>query len=112
LKKPPISIAKGAPATLSRPARDQWRRYVHEYLITDAHGLFLLEQAMLAYDRVLEAQAAVKRDGMTTPGRDGQPRSHPALVVERDARAQMLMALKHLNLDLEPVKPIGRPPGR
>lgn len=100
------------PAILSRPARDQWRRYVREYDIGDTHGLFLLEQAMLAFDRMREAAAAVARDGAVKLDRFGMPRAHPSLVVERDARAAMLAALRALNLDLEPIKPMGRPPGR
>jgi P27 family predicted phage terminase small subunit len=112
MKKPPLSIDRRPPATLSRPAKDQWRRYVREYFISDTHGLFLLEQAMMAYDRMTEATEAIKRDGAVNMDRFGQPRAHPSLVVERDARAAMLAALRALNLDLEPVKPIGRPPGR
>ncbi len=40
-----------------------------------------------------------------------QRKPHPLLAAERDARAQMLAALKALNLDLEPLKDRGRPPG-
>jgi glutathione S-transferase len=44
--------------------------------------------------------------------RFGQPKPHPLLATERDARAQFLAALKALNLDLEPLRDrVGRPGG-
>jgi hypothetical protein len=44
--------------------------------------------------------------------RFGQLRAHPAVAIERDARDQMLRALKLLNLDIEPLRGrVGRPAG-
>jgi hypothetical protein len=59
------------------------------------------------------AQEAIERDGMTVLDRFGQRKAHPLLPAERDARAQMLAALRALNLDVEPLheRP-GRPAGR
>ncbi len=97
------------PAALSRPAKDQWRRYMDAYAIDDEHGRFLLGIAMEAYGRMREAAAIVKRDGASTKDRFGMPRSHPSLIVERDARAAMVAALRQLNLDVLPVQKPGRP---
>ena len=85
MKKPSSTKPSNAPATLSRPARDLWRKYVARYAIDDVHGLFLLEQAMAAFDRMNEAAAAVARNGAVKLDRFGMPRAHPSLVVERDA---------------------------
>ena len=49
---------------------------------------------------------------MIARGSKRQPRAHPLLAVERDSRAQMLAAMKALNLDLEPPRDgPGRPGG-
>ncbi|RIK45852.1 MAG: hypothetical protein DCC58_05080 [Chloroflexi bacterium] len=101
------------PKHLSAEARRWWRRLVSEYDITDEAGLLLLLAALEAFDRMRDAQAEIGRDGIVTLDRFGQRKPHPACVIERDARAQMLAALRALNLDLEPVRDApGRPPGR
>jgi hypothetical protein len=83
-----------------------------EYSIADPAGLLLLQAALEAFDRVRGAQKAIGEDGLLSRGSKRQPRAHPLLAVERDARAQMLAALKALNLDLEPLRDRpGRPPG-
>ena len=44
--------------------------------------------------------------------RYGQLKAHPAVNIERDARAAMLAALKAMNLDVEPLRDRpGRPGG-
>jgi hypothetical protein len=49
---------------------------------------------------------------MTVADRFGQPKVHPAVLIERDARGQMLAALRDLHLDLEPLRDRpGRPAG-
>ena len=59
-----------------------------------------------------EAQAAIKEEGPQVKDRFGQSKAHPLLVVERDARSQMLQGLKALNFDLEPLQDRpGRPAG-
>lgn len=84
-----------------------------EYDIGDEAGLLLLQTGLEAFDRMRNCQAAIKRDGQMVRDRFGQMKSHPLLPAERDARSQMLAALKALNLDLEPLheKP-GRPAGK
>jgi hypothetical protein len=37
---------------------------------------------------------------------------NPACTIERDARQGLLAALRALNLDVAPLKPLGRPGGR
>jgi hypothetical protein len=66
-----------------------------------------------SFDRMREAQAMLRKDGITLTDRFGQVKQHPATLVERDSKALMVRQLKALNLDLEPVhdRP-GRPGGK
>jgi P27 family predicted phage terminase small subunit len=101
-----------APSNLSKEAQRLWREIVSEYGITDKAGLLLLATCLEAFCRMREAQAVLTKEGLVITDRFGQHKSHPACVTERDSRSQMLMAMKMLNLDLEPLKDSpGRPPG-
>lgn len=102
-----------APAHLSKEAKAWWDSIVNEYDIQDQAGRLILQTGLEAFDRMRLAQGLLKKEGMTTVDRFGQPKAHPATTVERDSRAAMLGALKQLNLDLEPLndRP-GRPAGR
>src|SRR5688572_1775028 len=100
------------PRALSTEARRRWRELVAEYGIQDAAGLQVLTTYAEAFDRMRSAQVRIDKEGATFTDRFGQPRPHPLLAAERDARAQMLAALKLLNLDVEPLRDRpGRPGG-
>jgi P27 family predicted phage terminase small subunit len=101
--KPTRSDAK-PPKTLSVEARRRWRELQQAYAITDPAGMQILSTGLEAFDRMKQCQAAIGRDGMTITDRFGQPKAHPLLAAERDARAQYLAALKSLNFDLEPIR--------
>ena len=97
---------------LSKEAKKIQDAILKEYDINDEAGLAILKTGMESYDLMQKSQKIVERDGLTVAGDRGGIKAHPLLAVIRDSRGQFLMALKHLNLDLEPVKGIGRPPGR
>ena len=83
-----------------------------DYDIEDSAGLLLLGAAAECVGRIEQARALVEKDGPLIPDRFGVPRPHPMLAVEHDARAQLLLTLKQLHLDLEPLEPRpGRPDG-
>lgn len=97
---------------LSQEASDLKAGLLKEYDISDEAGLAILNTAMEAFDLMHDAQAVIDAQGLTVAGDRGNLKAHPLLNVVRDSRAQFLMALKHLNLDLEPLRPgPGRPPG-
>ena len=96
---------------LSAEARDWQTRIRTAYGLTDDAGLLLLQTAAEAFDRMRGCQAAVTKDGATVPDRFGQLKPHPLLATERDARSQMLAALKALNLDIEPLRDRAGNPG-
>ena len=101
-----------APKTLSREAARWWRKLVAEYAIEDEAGFLMLQTSLEAFDRMREAQGVLKEDGLVVTDRWGQRKAHPLVTVERDSRAQMLAALKQLNLDVEPLRSgPGRPSG-
>ena len=105
-------FVKLPPKTLSPEARGWWRRLCREYGIEDAGGCLLLQTALESLDRLREAQKSIAKDGAVTTDRFGQQKAHPLLAAERDARAQMLMALKQLNLDVEPLRDRPGRPGK
>ncbi len=101
------------PKGLSREAKGWWRKLIAEYTIEDEAGFLVLATALEAFCRMRQAQAALDKDGLVVTDRFGQKKSHPLTTVERDSRAQMLAALKALNLDVEPLRNTpGRPGGR
>ena len=100
------------PAHLSQEARKIFKDLCADYCIKDAAGLRILRVTCEAFDRAQEARATIDKDGITVIDKAGQIKPHPLLPIERDARAAFLAGLKALHLDLEPIKGIGRPPGR
>lgn len=101
-----------APKHLSAEARKWWDAIAEEYGIQDNGGRLLLQTALEAFDRMKSAAKRIDKDGAAVEDRFGQVKPHPLLPAERDSRAQMLAALKQLNLDIEPLRDMrGRPPG-
>lgn len=99
---------KRPPKTLKSEARRLWREVVSEYQIEDSTGLLILQTALEAFDRMRQAQNIIAAEGPTCLDRFGQKKAHPLLTVERDSRSQMLQAFKALNLDIEPLRDLGR----
>lgn len=98
---------------LSAEATAWWKRLIAEFSIDDDAGLLLLETALVAFDRMREAQRLIVKHGALIRDRWNQLKPNPACVIERDSRAAMLATLKQLNLDVEPLRDrIGRPAGR
>src|ERR1700730_11603229 len=112
MKKPTMTEHIRPPKWLSRAAQKWWRRLRDDFGIEDSAGVALLTAAAEALDRTREAEAQVKAEGLTVLDRWQQAKPHPCVGVARDSRAQMMAALKALRLDIEPVKAVGRPPGR
>ena len=102
-----------APGHLTKVAKTFWRQIQSEYRISDGAGLRILTNACECMDRAEAAREQIKKEGLTVKNRLGTSVVNPLCNVERDARSGMLQSLKHLNLDLEPLrdKP-GRPGNR
>ena len=108
-KKPPAP--EGVPLGLSDDAARWWASLQADFPLSDSAGRLLLETALRAFDRAEEARRMVEAEGAVVRDRFEQPGPHPAIRIERDSRAQMLTALKALNLDIAPARPPGRPSG-
>jgi len=97
------------PLHLNRPGKRLFRLISKEYGITDAGGIALLVRACECQDRLAAAWEIIAQEGEITKDRYGNARLHPAMSLEKDARAGFLQAMKQLNLDVEPLKSPGRP---
>jgi hypothetical protein len=111
---PPLSIV--APGDGSAPPRKLgvhgmwlWDATMAEYDIADVGGRELLVQACAALDRAEALREAIDRDGEVITTEKG-PKAHPALRDELASRAFVTRTLERLGLNVEAVKPPGRPP--
>ena len=99
------------PAGLSDESRKWFKKIATEYQIDDSGGLLLLGTLCETIDRLRKAQAIIEAEGETIIDRFGQVKAHPLLAIENNARIGLLACIRQLNLDLEPLKAIGRPGG-
>jgi hypothetical protein len=93
------------PKHLAATERRLFADTVREFSIDDAPGLCLLMQACEAHQLARECREIVARDGLMVDGK-----AHVLLVTLRDARKAFAVLMRQLELDVEPKKPIGRPP--
>jgi len=91
------------PKHLSVEGRRMWSKLLDEFALDDAAGLALLQAACEARDRSQQARQMIAKDGLVLEDRFGQQKAHPACAIERDARGQMIAALRALRLDVEAV---------
>lgn len=91
-----------APAHLSASSKRWYREVAGDYDL-QSHHLRLLQAAAEAWDRLQEARATLKRDGITTVDRYGAAKAHPCIAIERDARIAFARLLRELDLDAEPL---------
>lgn len=96
-KEPPEHIP---PKHLSKRSAAFWRE-MNTRFIFEAHDLQRLRTACEAMDTIDQAEAAVRKDGLMILDRYKVPKSHPALVVARDARQLLLRALREMAVDVE-----------
>jgi hypothetical protein len=81
-----------------------------EYGIEDCGGVEMLCQACQGLDNAESYAEQIKRDGPVIRSKVGL-RDHPLIKHELAARAFVVRTLQRLGLDVEAIKPIGRPPG-
>ncbi len=91
-------LADAPPRHLSAEARTLWARLRADHVIDDAAGLSLLRAACESHDRAQQARKLIADEGLTSIDRFGQRKPHPAVTIERDARTQMMAALRALRL--------------
>ena len=90
---------------------DPWRSIMDEYQIEDSGGVELLTAACQQLDRAELLREQIDRDGDIVRTK-GSLREHPGLKHELAARSFVVRTLARLGLDVEAVKPVGRPPAK
>src|SRR5215203_4917012 len=117
-KKPSLKLVSATPSNSPSPPRTLgehglllWQAVTNEYGIEDAGGVELLAQACSALDRAEECAGHIAVDGVVTRSKTGL-KEHPLLKHEIAARSFVVRTLSRLGLDVEAIKPVGRPPGR
>lgn len=98
------TLPPGAPpADLGATGKALWLRLVAAYKVDDEHGQTVLALACRAADREQACRRRIEKDGVAVTDKWGQTKPHPLLAAERDARAQVLAALRALALPIPEV---------
>jgi hypothetical protein len=114
--KPKLTVVTGDPPSVKPPRKlgkhgtNLWHSIMGEYEIADAGGIEMLASACQSLDRAERCRETIDRDGELIRTKAGM-REHPLLKHELAARAFVCRTLQRLGLDVEAVKPQGRPPG-
>jgi P27 family predicted phage terminase small subunit len=90
-----------APAHFRPETAAWWRSVVADYDL-EPHHLRLLQLAGEAWERGQQAREIVAREGVTFTDDRGNPRAHPAVSVEKDARIGFARLIRELDMDVEP----------
>lgn len=112
--KPALSVVSpettggGPPRDLGQHGRKLWDEIQAAYGIADRGGCELLAQACATLDLVEALGEAITRDGAIIYGRAG-PKAHPGVKDQIAGRAFIVRTLERLGLNVEAVKPVGRP---
>jgi hypothetical protein len=114
-KKPSLMIVTSSEPTGPQPPRSLgehgltlWQNVMSECEIEDVGGLEVLAQICGAKDRLEAMRTQIDADGETIIVK-GVPKPHPLLRDEIQIRAFICRGLARLGLNLEAVKPVGRP---
>jgi hypothetical protein len=104
----PAATGVSPPRKLGQHGLSLWNSVQTAYRIDDVGGIELLAQACAASDRVEALAERISADGEVVNTRAG-PKAHPALRDELAGRAFIVRTLERLGLNVETIKPVGRP---
>lgn len=113
-EKPPLTMLDPTSTGISPPRKlgdhglSLWNSVQNAYRIDDVGGIELLAQACAAADRVEALAERITADGEVIQGPSG-PKAHPCLKDELAGRAFIVRTLERLGLNVETIKPLGRP---
>ena len=97
------------PAHLALPTARWWADVVDDYQL-EGHHLRLLQAACEAWDRAQQAREILAAEGVTFTDDRGNPRAHPAVQIEKDARTAFARLIRELDLDIQAPAAAKRPP--
>jgi hypothetical protein len=112
IRAPSVEQPPRSPIKLGPIGQSLWDDIVSSYEFSDRASYETLAQACSAADRAERCREAIDADGEVVKVRGGGMRDHPLLKHEITARSFVCRTLARLGLDLEPVRGMGRPPGR
>jgi hypothetical protein len=94
-------MKKKAPENRELTSESQafFNKITADYQISDEGGRAILLEAARCLDRISEARAILKKDGLILADRWAQKRPHPAHKIEADSRAGFISAMRLLGLD-------------
>jgi len=79
--------------------------------VLEPHHVRILTLAAESFDRAAQARRILAREGVVYSDKSGQPRKHPAVSIEENARIAFARLVRELSLEDEPA-PDARPPRR
>ena len=88
------------PKHLASPERCLWNAILRENILDNEAALSILRSALEAHQRARTCRETVDREGAIYRDRFNQPKPHPLIAAERDARAAFISGMRALNLDL------------
>jgi len=94
-----------------RAVTKKWFRLVLAEYDFEPHHLKLLTLVCEAWERAQDAQVVLSKEGLTYNDRFGCPRPRPEVKIKEQAEIIFARLIRELNLDIEPPKSPGRPPG-
>src|SRR6516164_5630842 len=104
-----LATPPSPPSSLGEPGAKLWRSIMKQYVIRDAGGLAILEQACISRDRSTGFAAIIKHDGAMIRTK-AVVKEHPRLKHEREERSFESRLLQKLGLNLEALhQGVGRP---
>jgi P27 family predicted phage terminase small subunit len=92
------------PKGLSAEAGATWKRLHKEFNLADSGAVEVLHAGLRAFDQMREAEAILKREGLTVLDRYNVPKMHPAFAIAKTARGQWFTALRMLGLHREGIE--------
>jgi phage terminase small subunit len=94
-----------------QPATRIWFESVIADFALDQHHVRMLVLAAEAWDLSQQAREQLASAGITFMDQNGNPRAHPAVAIERDARLAFVRIIRELDLEGETL-PAPRPTAR
>jgi hypothetical protein len=88
------------PPHLEAPERKLWMAITRENHFESEAALALLRSTLEAHQRARTCRETVDREGPIYRDRFNQPKPHPLIAAERDARAAFVAGMRSLNLDM------------
>jgi P27 family predicted phage terminase small subunit len=95
---PGVPILTPAPKHLSAATKRWWTAILEEFELNPA-DLRVLQLGAEAFDRAQQARLILKKEGITYEDRFGNPKKHPAVSVEENARLAYVRVVRELGLD-------------